>query len=107
VSKEKSGVPSADPAASEALLARATRAKLIEETNYRLIDLFTIVLGKVEILSEKSSSVHREDLAAIRIAAMKGVEFNKRLFGAAEDCRREIYTSVSIVGSTSPPTPDR
>ncbi len=106
MSKEKSGVPSADPAASEALLVRAARAKLIEETSYRLIDLFTIVLGKVEILSEKLPSVHRQDLAAIRIAAMKGVEFNKRLFGAAEECRREIGTSASITRSTSPRTPD-
>src|SRR6266849_3152295 len=31
----------------------------------------------------------QKDLAAIRTAAMKGVELNKRLFGAAEDCRRE------------------
>jgi hypothetical protein len=38
---------------------------------------------------------------------MKGVEFNKRLFVAAEECRREIGASVSSVRSASPPTPDR
>jgi hypothetical protein len=90
VSKEQCGIPSADSAASEALLVRAARAKLIEETSYRLTDLFSVISGQVEILSEKLPSIHREGLAAIRNAAMKGVEFNKRLFGAAQDCRREI-----------------
>jgi len=49
----------------------------------------------------------QKDLAAIRTAAMKGVELNKRLFGAAEDCRREVGTSPSIVQSTSQPRSDR
>jgi hypothetical protein len=46
VSKEKPGVPSADSAASEALLVRAARAKLIEPTSYRFVDLFTFICGK-------------------------------------------------------------
>jgi hypothetical protein len=107
VSKETSDAPSVDPVAADVLLVRAARAKLIEETGYRLIDLFTVVLGKVEILSDKLPSIHRQELAAIRVAAMKGVEFNKRPFVAAEACRREIRTSVGSVRSASPPTPDR
>ena len=46
---KRSGVPSASPAASETLLVRSAPAKLIEETSYRLIDMFTFICGKVEI----------------------------------------------------------
>jgi len=58
-----------------------------KESFYRLVDLMSI----------------QKDLAAICTAAMKGVELNKRLFGAAEDCRREIGISPSIVQSTTHP----
>jgi len=96
--KEESDTSSLDPAASEALLARVARARLIEQTSYRFVDLFTFICGKVDILSEKLPSIEN-DLAALRTAAMKGVELNKRLFGAAEDCRRDIGADPRQFGS--------
>ena len=71
-------------------LGRAARAKLIEETTYRLTDLFTIVSGRIEILHERVPDTYREELAAIRNVVIQGVELNKRLFLASQACRREI-----------------
>jgi len=75
---------------SQAVLLRAARATLIEEMCHRLTDLFTLICGRVEILSDKTPTGLLEDLQSIRRAAMKGAEFNKRVFGAAQECRREI-----------------
>ena len=75
---------------SQAVLLRAARATLIEEMCYRLTDLFTLICGRVEILSDKMPTALLEDLQSIRTAAMKGAEFNKGVFGAAQECRREI-----------------
>ena len=84
------GSISSQPAAPEALRVRADRAKLIEEISYRLTDLITIISARVELLSDKAPGNCRHDLQAIRTAAMKGVQFSKRLLQAAQDCRREI-----------------
>jgi hypothetical protein len=56
---------------------------------HRLTDVFTEICGRVEIMTEKAAS-HREGLLTIRHAALKGVEFNKRVQGAAQDCLRDI-----------------
>jgi len=72
------------------LRVRADRAKLIEEISYRLTDLITIISARVELLSDKVPGNCRDDLQAIRAAAMKGVQFSKRLLQAAQDCRRGI-----------------
>jgi hypothetical protein len=69
---------------------RAARAKLIEETTYRLTDLFTIISGRIEILSEKVPDLCRQELQAIREVLTRGVELNNRLYLAAQACRREI-----------------
>ncbi len=74
----------------EALRVRADRAKLIEEISYRLTDLITIISARVELLGDKAPGNCRHDLQAIRTAAMKGVQFSKRLLQAAQECRREI-----------------
>lgn len=74
---------------AERLRNRAARAKLIEQTTYRLTDLFTIISGRIEILSDKVPIRCREELLAIREELKKGVELNKRFFLAAQACRRE------------------
>jgi len=74
----------------EAARIRAARAKLIEETTYRLTDLFTIISGRIEILSEKVPDLCRQELQAIRDVLTRGVELNNRLYLAAQACRREI-----------------
>lgn len=78
------------PADSGAAHVRAARAKLIEETTYRLTDLFTIISGRIEILSEKVPDICRQELLAIRNVLTRGVELNNRLYLAAQACRREI-----------------
>ena len=86
--KENGRAPMAvDP---EAVRIRAARAKLIEETTYRLTDLFTIISGRIEILSEKVPDLCRQELQAIRDVLIRGVELNSRLYLAAQACRREI-----------------
>lgn len=75
---------------AEAARIRAARAKLIEETTYRLTDLFTIISGRIEILSEKVPEICRQELLAIRSVLMRGVELNDRLYMLAQACRREI-----------------
>ncbi len=90
----KSGSISSQPVAPEALHVRAERARLIEEISYRLTDLITIISARVELLSDKAPRDCRDDLLAIRTAAMKGVEFSKRLLQAAQDCRREIGLKI-------------
>ncbi|OLB38896.1 MAG: hypothetical protein AUH11_05660 [Acidobacteria bacterium 13_2_20CM_57_17] len=74
----------------ELVVVRAKRAKLIEEISYQLIDLITIISGRVEILNGRVPNAFLEDLQAIRKAAMKGMEFSKQLRLAALACRREI-----------------
>lgn len=74
----------------EAERIRAARAKLIEETTYRLTDLFTIVSARIELLSDKAPTALREELAAIRKVVLHGVELNKRLFQVAQACRLAI-----------------
>jgi len=74
----------------EAARIRAARAKLIEETTYRLTDLFTIISARIEILSEKVPDMCRQELQAIRGVLTRGVELNNRLYLAAQACRREI-----------------
>ena len=74
----------------EAARIRAARAKLIEETTYQLTDLFTIISGRIEILSEKVPEICRQELLAIREVLTRGVELNNRLYLAAQACRREI-----------------
>jgi hypothetical protein len=69
---------------------RAARAKLIEETTYRLTDLFTIISVRIEILSEKVPDICRQELQAIRGVLSRGVELNNCLYLAAQACRREI-----------------
>jgi hypothetical protein len=81
---------SSQPVVPEALRVRANRAKLIEEVSYRLTDLITIISARVELLSDKAPGNCWHDLLAIRAAALKGVEFSKRLHQAARECRREI-----------------
>ena len=66
----------------EAARIRAARAKLIEETTYRLTDLFTIISARIEILSEKVPDMCREELRAIRGVLTRGVELNNRLSGS-------------------------
>jgi hypothetical protein len=78
------------PPVSGAAHVRAARAKLIEETTYRLTDLFTIISGRIEILSEKVPEICRQELLAIRNVLARGVELNNRLYLAAQACRREI-----------------
>lgn len=80
---------------SEAAGIRAARAKLIEETTYRLTDLFTIISGRVEILSEKVPDICRQELLAIREVLARGVELNRRLYLTAQACRREIGRPLS------------
>ncbi len=70
--------------------ARAARAKVIEETVHRLMDLFTTISGRIEILSDRVPSTCREELMAIRRVVMKGVKLNQRLLLAAQECRDEI-----------------
>ncbi len=74
----------------EAARIRAARAKLIEETTYHLTDLFTIISGRIEILSERVPDICRQELQAIRGVLTRGVELNHRLYLAAQACRREI-----------------
>jgi hypothetical protein len=74
----------------ESARIRAARAKLIEETTYRLTDLFTIISGRIEILGEKVPDICRQELQAIRDVMMRGVELNNRLYLVAQACRREI-----------------
>ena len=74
----------------ECLRARADRAKLMEQTTYRLTDLFTIISGRIEILSEKVPTACREELLAIREELKKGTELNRRFFLAAQACQREV-----------------
>jgi hypothetical protein len=69
---------------------RAARAKVVEDTAYRLPDIFTIISGRIEILSDKVPGMRREELLPIRSVAMRGVELNKRLFLAAQECRGEL-----------------
>ena len=69
---------------------RAARARLIEQTCHRLTNLFTVICGRVEIMSEKLPRSLQEELQTIRRAAMKGAQFNQRVLGVAQDCRREI-----------------
>jgi hypothetical protein len=83
----------------EVIVVRAKRAKLIEEISYQLTDLITIISGRVEILNERVPNVFREDLQAIRKAAMKGVEFSKQLRLAALACRREIGVAHDFAGN--------
>ena len=78
------------PVDPEAARIRAARAKLIEETTYQLTDLFTIISGRIEILSEKVPDLCRQELRAIRGVLIRGVELNNRLYLAAQACRREI-----------------
>ena len=87
-SKERGTNPR--PPEAEAPRIRAARAKLIEETTYRLTDLFTIISGRIEILSEKVPDICRQELLAIRNVLTRGVELNNRLYLAAQACRREI-----------------
>ena len=84
------GSTSSQTVVPEALRVRAARAKLIEEISYRLTDLITIISVRVELLSDKAPGSCWHDLLAIRAAALKGVEFSKRLHQAARDCRSEI-----------------
>lgn len=79
----------ADPRSPEVLL-RIARARLIEEMCYRLTDLFTLISGRVEILSDQIPSALHPGLLAIRDAAKKAAEINGRVFGVAQECRREI-----------------
>jgi hypothetical protein len=81
---------SSQPVVPEASRVRAARAKLIEEISYRLTDLITIISVRIELLSDKAPGNCWHDLLAIRAAALKGVEFSKRLHQAARDCRSEI-----------------
>lgn len=91
VNESSQGSRRSDPAVHpEAARIRAARAQLIEETTYRLTDLFTIVSARIEILSDKANAVCREELEAIRKVVIKGVELNRRLFLAAQACRREL-----------------
>lgn len=73
--------------------ARAARARVIEETTYRLTDLFAIISGRIEILSDKVPSTCREELLAIRSEVMKVAALNKRLLLTAQECRGEIDPS--------------
>ena len=74
----------------DAARIRAARAKLIEETTYHLTDLFTIISGRIEILSDKLPDIWQHELLAIRNVLKRGVELNNRLYLAAQACRREI-----------------
>jgi hypothetical protein len=75
---------------SEPTQARAARAKLIEDTTYRMTDLFTIIVGRIEILIEKVPAVYREELATIRKVVFDGVKLNHQLLVVSRACRREI-----------------
>ena len=70
--------------------ARAARAKVIEETAHRLMDLFTTICGRIEILGDSVPSTNREELLSIRKEVMKGVKLNQRLLVTAQECRGEI-----------------
>lgn len=85
----------AEPRGSQALDAdavriRAERANLLEKTTYQITDLLTIILGRIEILSDKVPDLCKEELQSIRSVVAKGVELNKRFFLAVQACRREI-----------------
>jgi len=54
--------------------SRAARAKLIEETTYRLTDLFTIVSARIELLNDRVSPPCREELSAIRKTLLHGID---------------------------------
>jgi len=71
---------------------RIARANLIEETTYRLTDLFTIVSARIELLGDKVPAACRDELEAIRNVLIRGVELNKRLVQAAQSCRRETQS---------------
>lgn len=74
---------------AERVRKRVARAKLIEQTTYRLTDLLTIISGRIEILSEKVPVPCKAELLAIRIELKKGVELNERFLLAAQACQRE------------------
>jgi hypothetical protein len=76
--------------ANDAERLRAARAKLIEETTYRLTDLLTIISGRIDILSDKVPPTVKQELVAIRAEVKKGVELNERFFLVAQACRREV-----------------
>jgi len=71
-------------------LARAARAKLIEETTYQLTDLFTIVAARIDLMNERASATCQRDLLALRNVVTKGMELNQRLQLVARACRRAI-----------------
>lgn len=71
---------------------RAARANLIEETSYRLTNLFTIVSARIELLGDKVPAACREELEAIRHVLVRGVELNERLVQAAQSCRSETQS---------------
>jgi hypothetical protein len=70
--------------------SRAARAKLIEESTYQLTDLFTIISGRIDILTDKLTGTCRHDLLAMRTAVTKGMQLNNRLLLVARACRREL-----------------
>lgn len=84
----------------EAARIRAARAKFIEETTYRLTDLFTIISARLELLGEKVPEGLRLELLGIRNVLGRGVELNNRLYLTAQACRREIgrpLTTMEII----------
>jgi hypothetical protein len=70
--------------------ARAARTQVVEETTYRLTDLYTAITGRIEILSDRVPGPCREELLAIRAVVTKCVELNRRLFVVAQECRAEM-----------------
>lgn len=92
-----SGPLAVDP---EAARIRAARAKFIEETTYRLTDLFTIISARLELLGENVPEALRLELLGIRNILARGVELNNRLYLTAQACRREIgrpLTTMEII----------
>lgn len=63
---------------------------MIEDTTYRITDLFTIVVGRIEILIDRLPTTYRDDLAVIRKVVLDGVKLNEQLLLASRACRRDI-----------------
>lgn len=81
---------------AQSLRARADRARVLEQATYSLTDLFTIISGRIEILSEKVPAACREELLAIREELKKGMELNRRFFLVAQACQRETASENNL-----------
>jgi len=75
---------------SDPVRARAARAKLVEDTAYQIIDLFTIISGRIELLIDRTPAEHQYELAAIRKVVVNGVRLSDQLLQASRACRLEL-----------------